>query len=1158
MTLIDAMDDGARPSPGYRLQRLELSNWGTFDSSGGGVHVVTPRGATTLLVGQNGSGKSTLVDALLTLFVRPVVRNYNVAAGAMKTERDERTYIRGAFDRRSRDEDNRAEVQYLRPDGRHYSVLLAAFQNDRGDAFTVAQILYLTGDNQVEKVYCVASGEKSIAADCAGLATTERVKRQLEQRGFQATVKYQEYLAWISKRTNIRPKAMDVFNQTVAVKDIQSLNKFIREHMLESTPWMERIDRLQAHFQQLTEAHQSLVRVRRQSDMLRPIAERGETYAAQAEELQKAELLFEAVRPYFQTMTVELLEPLIEALAREIESLEAEQVRLDSALTAARDDERRIQNEIEHAGGERLREIPLLIRRHESERDAKRERHGRFRIALAGAGLADDGTGVRGATAASGAGASGVKTVVSAARVTDEDSLRLLHQGLPELLQRLSARAAELMKERDALVLDRGDAHRELAESRRELEALRTRTSKLPEHVVQVRRQICESLRLPEGDLPFAAELITVPAEERPWEASIEMVLRSFALSLLVPQRHYALVSAHVDRTRIRDGLGRGQRLVYLRVGERSASGGGAVARPQSLLRKVKLKDQHLLAPWVRGELEARFDYQCCDTIEQFQLAPDMALTRERHVKARGIRHEKDDRERTADPRHFVLGWDNREKRRHLAGMIERLEREIREMEAALTRLDVERSALDSRRHAANELAAFTSYAVIDFASEELAIAELRREQRALEDASDAIRTLRQSLTDTVASQRRLQDDRDDVIRRHGSASQDIRLARTQVIEARRALGALERDGILARLSSLFPDLARLLEHEPLTPQGVLTHESAFREERRLDVERRRTELEPLRGELCRFMNQYLREFKEEQSDLDASIEFLDDFRQAYEHIRREDLPRHEQRFKERLNEKVVQEIGLLNGAFQTERIEIEQKIALLNRSLQQLEYRPGTFMRLEPRAVRDVEIQDFQSSLRECLAGTFEGTPAADEARYLRIAKLIERLRDDVRWREKVTDVRRWFDFVARELDAATGGERSCYEDSTGQSGGEKAKLAFTILVAAIAYQYDIDPGRPASDRFHFVVVDEMFSKVDDRYAEYALELFRQFGLQLLIVAPLDAKARVTEPYVECYLHVVKDLRTHRSEIFSMTAREFSQVLAEPAVAAAHPIPGA
>ena len=207
--------------------------------------------------------------------------------------------------------------------------------------------------------------------------------------------------------------------------------------------------------------------------------------------------------------------------------------------------------------------------------------------------------------------------------------------------------------------------------------------------------------------------------------------------------------------------------------------------------------------------------------------------------------------------------------------------------------------------------------------------------------------------------------------------------------------------------------------------------------------------------------------------------------------------------------------------------------------------------MRLEPRPVVDREIGDFKALLAQCLEDPFDGDDATDEARFARIEGLIRRFREEHRWREKVTDVRRWFDFVARELDSTTGQERSCYEDSSGQSGGEKAKLAFTILVAAIAYQFDIDPSRSNDNRLHFVVVDEMFSKVDDRYAEYALQLFEKFGLQLLIVAPLDAKARVTEPYVGCYLHTVKDEDRRTSEIISMTAEEY-----EAAAAGQHAAP--
>ena len=52
---------------GYRLQKLELINWGTFDSTNGHVFTVNPSGQTTLLVGRNGCGKSTLFDLLIGL-----------------------------------------------------------------------------------------------------------------------------------------------------------------------------------------------------------------------------------------------------------------------------------------------------------------------------------------------------------------------------------------------------------------------------------------------------------------------------------------------------------------------------------------------------------------------------------------------------------------------------------------------------------------------------------------------------------------------------------------------------------------------------------------------------------------------------------------------------------------------------------------------------------------------------------------------------------------------------------------------------------------------------------------------------------------------------------------------------------------------------------
>ncbi len=661
-----------------------------------------------------------------------------------------------------------------------------------------------------------------------------------------------------------------------------------------------------------------------------------------------------------------------------------------------------------------------------------------------------------------------------------------------------------------------------------------------------MRRHVCTDLGLPEKDLPFAAEVISVKPEERAWESSIEMVLRGFALSLLVPQRYYHVVSRHVDAKRVADDSGRGQRLVYLRVGERTGSPRRLPLHGQSLLRKLAFRESHPLLPWVKAELEERFDFLCCNTLDEFQGADGLAMTRNRHVKFRGVRHEKDDRDKIADPRYFVLGWDNREKRRRLAEEIARLTEQRDQLDRRMAQVEQQVNRLHARETALGRIQEFNDFGEIDFFAHEREIAELLREKKTLEEGSDTIRVLKQRLGTAEAAEKGLQAARDKVIGQETERGGKLKDYARVIATAKKILKERKADGTLAHHTESFSDLEACFADQPLAPATLFEQEAAFKEARHTEIEQLQKEIEPLKTRVMNLMIRFLRDFPGEREDLEPNVEYLDSFFDLRAHIEREDLPRHEQRFKERLNEKVTHEIGLLNGALRTERTEIESKIKLLNDSLRQLEYRPGTFMQLEPKPVRDTEITDFQNALNECLAGTFEGTLEADEARYLRIEKLITRLREEQRWQEKVTDVRRWFDFVARELDIATRDECNYYEDSAGQSGGAKAKLAFTILVAAIAYQYDIPLDRPTSSRFHFVVVDEMFAKVDDQYAEYALRLFQKFGLQLLIVAPLDAKACVTQPYVGSYIHVVKDLKTNQSEAFSMTAREFEEVVAE------------
>ncbi|MDD2874470.1 MAG: SbcC/MukB-like Walker B domain-containing protein, partial [Azoarcus sp.] len=91
---------------------------------------------------------------------------------------------------------------------------------------------------------------------------------------------------------------------------------------------------------------------------------------------------------------------------------------------------------------------------------------------------------------------------------------------------------------------------------------------------------------------------------------------------------------------------------------------------------------------------------------------------------------------------------------------------------------------------------------------------------------------------------------------------------------------------------------------------------------------------------------------------------------------------------------------------------------------------------------------------------------------------------------------------------------EHEHYSDSGGKSGGQKEKLAYTILAASLAYQFGLEWGAVRSRSFRFVVIDEAFGRGSDESAQYGLKLFRQLNLQLLIVTPLQ-KIHIIEPYV-------------------------------------------
>ena len=91
----------------------------------------------------------------------------------------------------------------------------------------------------------------------------------------------------------------------------------------------------------------------------------------------------------------------------------------------------------------------------------------------------------------------------------------------------------------------------------------------------------------------------------------------------------------------------------------------------------------------------------------------------------------------------------------------------------------------------------------------------------------------------------------------------------------------------------------------------------------------------------------------------------------------------------------------------------------------------------------------------------------------------MVNTLKNNDRFAKKVLDVRNWYQFAVEEYNYETLEQIRFYKDSGAISGGQKAKLAYTILAAAIAHQFDVFNFDNSARSFRFVIVDEALVRV-------------------------------------------------------------------------------
>jgi uncharacterized protein YPO0396 len=1076
---------------GFRLQRLEVFNWGTFD---GRVWTLRADGRNVLLTGDIGSGKSTLVDAVTTLLVPAHRVAYNKAAGAEARERTLRSYVLGHY-KASRSELGGSGRPVALRGPNSYSVILAVFHNAGYDqTVTLAQVFWLKDpQGQPLRLYAVAEKAMSIAGDFADFGTdVVKLRKRLRAGGVIVEDSFPPYGALFRRHFGIHnEQALELFHQTVSMKSVGNLTDFVRSHMLEPFDVAPRLAALIAHFDDLNRAHEAVLKAQRQVALLQPLVADAERHAALASAIEAQRAARDAVQAYFAGLKSTLLEQRLLHLAEELARQASHIERLLAQQREQQAQERELRRDIARSGGDRIERLALDIADKQAEKARRADKAARYDALRQALGLL---------------------------AMRDAEDFLAQRQLCAPLREAAAEREAALQNELNELGVAFAQARQAHGELTAEITSLKARRSNIDAQQVALRAALCQGLGLTESGMPFAGELIQVRDDERDWEGAAERLLRGFGLSLLVPDEHYAAVSDWVDRTQLKS------RLVYFRVraGRKDSRGELPLLHPDSMARKLSIKPDSPFYAWLEREIAHRFDLACCSGQEQFRREA-RAITRAGQIKAPGERHEKDDRHRLDDRSRYVLGWSNQAKIAALEGRAQALQARLAEMGQRLGVLLQQQQAARERLQALDKLEEYRDFAELDWRGSATELAALQDEKQRLEAASDVLKALAAQVAALEAA----------------LAETTARLKKREAEQAQTLLKQEQARALRAQLQQRLdaPDFAARARHFGLVEgwraeapgEGALTvencdgREQALRQwlQERIDADDKK--LARLTEKIVRAMAEYKEAFKLDTQEVDASVAAAPEYRTMLEQLKADDLPRFVARFKELLNENTIREVAHFQSQLHRERETIKERVARINESLTQIDYNPGRFIALEAQPATDADVRDFQTELRACTEGTLTGSDDTQysEAKFLQVKRIIERLRGregsaeaDRRWAAKVTDVRQWFVFAASERWREDGSEHEHYADSGGKSGGQKEKLAYTILAASLAYQFGLEWGAVRSRSFRFVVIDEAFGRGSDESAEYGLRLFQQLGLQLLIVTPLQ-KIHIIEPFV-------------------------------------------
>ena len=1098
MTMVDTLF-GLVPSTSTGQQwiasELQLVNWGGYHHH----HRVRLASTATLLSGGSGSGKSTLMDAYIALLM-PHTTPFNGASNGGvvgrprgKDQRNILSYARGKLDESRTEDGTRQRV--LRGDGEDtWSAIAMTWVDQSGTSFTGVRAWYVPSAARTLDDVVAVRATTDGAFDLRELeaAAGHRFGRAaIAAAGLTPFDTDRDFTARLYSTLGIGAsgdgsKAVALLGRIQAGQQITTVDALYKSMVLEEPDTFATADAVVEQFDKLTGTREQMITARQQVKALEPIRESRAAIIEATDRLRVIDQIgtFDDAASPAALWRHERRLGLLRAVESDQQRRHQQAQRLTAETTArieaAKADLDGVKETLWSSGGDRLARAQREVTGVRSRLDEARRARARL----------DD-----------------VLGALDGAQVRHEADLAALVDRARAALQDPDAKATARQALFDAMS-EKKEAGADLAAFTAERAAVVRRRDNIPGDLHAARTALAEAAGLTPDDLPFVAELIEVRTEHEPWRDAFNLALGGFATLILIDVAHLGAFRKAIDAV----PTARRIRFEGVPTGLREDVGLDARTLPGRLDFRGGP-----FAGWLRSELARRFAYVCVDTPGELS-QHTKALSRSGQVS------EGTQGAHGGQGRANVLGFTNARRLAHVDQQIARAqerralaEQRVLEAEAGLDRNDAERRAYESLLDVA--------WADVDVAAVE---AEVARWEQVIDDVTAGnpeVTRLQQRARELEATIDRLTQDlgrtKDEVVRLDAAWSvttDEVDVAQRAVDDAETTVGDAQRaylDGLLGETEPRSAD----------SPADVLARVDAVlaRAGDVLTTDRSTAQqmIGSAREALRRTFETFVERWPDPNLGTDPDASYAD-FERVLTELESNGLHDLESEWRKSLLRLSGNDLTDLHSALTRSVREIKERIGPVNEILGDLPFADDDHrLRIDARDTQSTVVARFRKELRDLreLLAT-EATDAERERRYVRMAKVIDRIRRTAPDYADLVDVRRHVRLSAEKVDL-DGRHVALYDHIGEKSGGESQELVAFIVGAALRYQLgDAGAERP---RYAPVFLDEALIKADARFTGRAVGAWRGLGFQLVIGAPND-KFGALEPHVDVKYVVLKD----------------------------------